>query len=267
MDDTKATRKGAPDGGLPAGMHVQLNFISGPDRGLVKKLWKRATVLGRADADITLSDDAASKQHLEISVGDKGLAVRDLGSTNGTMLNGVPVKRAAVHNLDELTIGETVIKVSILEDAAGAEPSADLIIEADPAGDTTRVRRDRVKSDPLAGPLPAEYRVSLEVMEGPDQGLRFELKNKATIVGRSGADLVLRDPDLSRKHFSIEFMAPNRVMIKDLRSTNGTSLNQKPITVAFLQHGDLIGAGNTVLKFSALRAAGGTQPKKPRESQ
>jgi pSer/pThr/pTyr-binding forkhead associated (FHA) protein len=255
--DIKTVEGGRRDEqGLPEGFHVQLSFTTGPDRGMVKRLWKLRTVLGRDEAaDITLSDHAASKQHLEILVQEKGLMVRDLGSTNGTRVNGTPINKAPLKNLDEIMVGDTTIKVAILEEASPlARPDSQIIIEEDPALKTTRPRPKKAGS-PVNGELPAGYVVTLEVVEGPDQGRRYTFKTKAAIIGRAGADLVLSDPEVSRKHASIEFLTPARALLKDLRSRNGTLLNNRPITVAYLKHGDLIGAGGSVIRFSAFTAA------------
>jgi pSer/pThr/pTyr-binding forkhead associated (FHA) protein len=180
--------------------------------------------------------------------------LRDMGSTNGTLLNGGQVWEASLGNLDELTIGETVIQVMILEEAKeGAEeesavPEADQEISS-PGTDTTRPQKARVEPDPLAEPLPGGVKAVLQVAGGPDAGTRFEIQRRATLIGRAGADLNLQDPDASRKHCSIEFIGRNKVILKDLRSRNGTCLNHRRITVANLKNGDAIQIGSTLLNF------------------
>jgi len=239
---------------LPAGFHVQLAFKTGPDRGLVKKLEKKDTVLGRSESDIIISDPAASKQHARISMENGELVIRDLNSTNGILLNGGRIWEAVLKNLDELTIGETVIQVTIIEEAdtgpkTEAEEPKDLIIESVPVTETTRPQPARLSADPMEGPLPAGVKAVLQVAAGPDAGLRFEIKNKVTLIGRAGADLTLQDLDVSRKHASIEFIAKDKVILKDLRSRNGTHLNQRRITVATLKNGDAFKVGATVINF------------------
>jgi hypothetical protein len=70
-------------------------------------------VLGRgAGCDILLAgDDSVSRRHAEIAVRAGECRVRDLGSYNGTLLNGSPVARARVKRGDVLTLGETEIRV------------------------------------------------------------------------------------------------------------------------------------------------------------
>ena len=70
-------------------------------------------VLGRAlDADILIGgDDAVSRRHAEIAVRAGVCQIRDLGSCNGTLLNGRLVDRARVKRGDVLVLGETEIRV------------------------------------------------------------------------------------------------------------------------------------------------------------
>ncbi|MEO8852069.1 MAG: DUF3662 and FHA domain-containing protein [Allobranchiibius sp.] len=70
------------------------------------------TVIGRDDeADIMLDDPGISRRHSEIRVTNDGphlvMTVSDLGSTNGTFLNGDPIDRAHLQDGDRITVGRT----------------------------------------------------------------------------------------------------------------------------------------------------------------
>jgi len=69
--------------------------------------------LGRShEADIQLSDTFVSSKHALFEVTDEGLAVEDLGSTNGTQVNREDVE--GLHLLrpgDEVQIGDTIFEV------------------------------------------------------------------------------------------------------------------------------------------------------------
>ncbi len=66
------------------------------------------TVLGRAEgADLVLADTGVSRRHAELLTSDAGTLVRDLGSTNGTWVNGVRVHEQLLHDGDHLTVGAT----------------------------------------------------------------------------------------------------------------------------------------------------------------
>lgn len=65
-------------------------------------------IVGRlAACDICLSDVNASREHAAFVRDPEGWAVEDLGSTNGTLLNGAPVDRAPLHDGDVIEIGLT----------------------------------------------------------------------------------------------------------------------------------------------------------------
>jgi hypothetical protein len=67
-----------------------------------------ATVLGRGeDVDIPLTDIGASRRHAELVVLDGRVELHDLGSTNGTLVNGQRVPSATLTDGDQITIGET----------------------------------------------------------------------------------------------------------------------------------------------------------------
>ena len=71
---------------------------------------KDAVTIGRLPAsDITIADPGASRSHAEVRATDDGYEVVDLGSTNGTMVNGRRVREQPLEDGDRITIGRTVI--------------------------------------------------------------------------------------------------------------------------------------------------------------
>lgn len=91
-------------------------------------------------------------------------------------------------------------------------------------------------------------KVSLEVVEGPHTGMRFDFENHDNfIVGRSPQAhfrLPQSDKTFSRFHFMVEVNPPFCRVI-DMASRNGTFLNGKPVSVASLADGDEIRGGET----------------------
>jgi len=99
---------------------------------------KSRTVIGRgSDADITVADSGTSRKHVEILWDGERAMVRDMQSTNGTLLNGRKVVEAALAPDSTVTIGRTDIVFRVVAQAAPPRPTQ-------PAADVTRAfdRRD-----------------------------------------------------------------------------------------------------------------------------
>lgn len=80
---------------------------TGPQAGLTYVLPGGETIVGRGpDVDIFLGDVTVSRHHARFVVDAEGLRVEDLGSTNGTYVNGRRVEAARLHPSDELLIGK-----------------------------------------------------------------------------------------------------------------------------------------------------------------
>jgi hypothetical protein len=68
--------------------------------------------IGRADEnDVVVADGRASRRHARIVADGDGLAIEDCGSSNGTFVDGVAVRRARLHPGATIVIGETVLDV------------------------------------------------------------------------------------------------------------------------------------------------------------
>ena len=77
------------------------------------------------------------------------------------------------------------------------------------------------------------------------------------VIGREGADMVVADPEVSRRHAAIRDHGGG-VAIEDLDSTNGTFVNERRIEgVVMLRDGDTVRIGNTVWRLRISAAAPG----------
>ncbi|MEV6166133.1 FHA domain-containing protein [Streptomyces sp. NPDC052052] len=101
----------APDDVVPARLHV----IAGPDAGGVHLLHGGKVRIGRsADADVPLDDPDVSRLHCTVTVSADGLvSVADLGSTNGTLLDGAEVRDRPVRLKPGalLRLGESTLRL------------------------------------------------------------------------------------------------------------------------------------------------------------
>jgi len=76
-----------------------------------------------------------------------------------------------------------------------------------------------------------------------------------TTIGREGCDIVLPDPEVSRRHAQVRTVGDDAA-IEDLGSTNGTFLNDRRVdAVTTLRTGDVLRFGNTVWHVQAPGAA------------
>jgi pSer/pThr/pTyr-binding forkhead associated (FHA) protein len=71
-------------------------------------------------ADFTIDDSGISRKHLEIVWDGRRAEARDLGSTNGSTLNGARLTRAALPNESVLQAGRTRMVFRVVAQAAGA---------------------------------------------------------------------------------------------------------------------------------------------------
>ncbi|MFI7338535.1 FHA domain-containing protein [Streptomyces sp. NPDC050085] len=112
------------------------------------------------------------------------------------------------------------------------------------------------------GPEPDGAAAQLHVVAGPDAGGVHLLHGGQIRIGRSAdADVPLDDPDVSRLHCAVTLAADGRVTVADLGSTNGTTVDGRPLgeRPVRLAPGALLRLGE-----SALRVAGAGDVTRPR---
>jgi adenylate cyclase len=98
-------------GGKP---QITLTVLAGPEQGQVFKIARPTSTLGRSNAcELVISDPLVSRQHCQILLGMGGISLRDLGSTNGTFLNGVRVTENPLRNQDVVSIGGTRLRFAV----------------------------------------------------------------------------------------------------------------------------------------------------------
>ncbi len=90
-----------------------LRFISGKYQGGEFPLRSnREIVIGRSsDLDMVLVEDMVSRKHATISTDDRAVSIQDLGSTNGTFVNGEKIRNVEIKEGDRILIGTSIIKL------------------------------------------------------------------------------------------------------------------------------------------------------------
>ncbi|MCE9577340.1 MAG: diguanylate cyclase [Deltaproteobacteria bacterium] len=88
-----------------------LIYPPGPDMGKRFPLNRNEIVLGRgADCDIQVDRDSVSRRHARVFRDGEAWMIEDLGSTNGSYVNDVPVQRSLLRDADFLKIGAAIFK-------------------------------------------------------------------------------------------------------------------------------------------------------------
>ncbi len=71
-------------------------------------------VIGRGrSADLILAEPTISRAHAAVGYATEGFFVQDLGSTNGTMVNGAKVQRTALKTGDVIQMGKLTLAVTL----------------------------------------------------------------------------------------------------------------------------------------------------------
>jgi predicted Zn finger-like uncharacterized protein len=136
--------------------------------------------------------------------------------------------------------------------AAPARSSADADTDTkrrrpdEPGGGGTITGKDLHKAGIVE--LPKDKRFSLAVIQGAATGQIFQITKTRTILGRSGADINLDDPEASRQHAAVDVLGDHAI-VRDLGSTNGTFMDIERIEQKVLNNQMEFRIGSHVLMF------------------
>ncbi len=217
----------------------QLRVTEGNARGTSLAV-EAELLIGRAapeEAGKLGDDPEISRRHARASRAANGqLTIEDLGSANGTFVNGERIDAPRALDLgDVVKMGQTLLQVT---DASGGVPEPTRLGAAVPAG------------------LEAEPDEQLLVVAGTAEGRRFTLDDEL-VIGRavSGEGRLADDPELSRRHARVFRDAGGALSIEDLGSANGTFVNGERVQESLLKVGDSIRVGETTMEVTGFEQA------------
>ena len=99
---------------IPDDLEAALRVVAGPDTGNTVRLKDPITIIGRDDdCHVTLDDPRVSNRHAMVYFAGGEFRVRDLDSTNGSLLNGSPLTEFAYQDGDDLRVGKSVVRLII----------------------------------------------------------------------------------------------------------------------------------------------------------
>jgi EmrB/QacA subfamily drug resistance transporter len=220
---------GRGDGSEPG----ELLVASGADEGLRIPVADNM-VLGRdAGADVVLEDPGGrlSRRHARIRLVDGAPVVEDLGSTNGTFVNGDRIEAARpLAGGDRIEVGDTTLEFV----AAPATPPS-------PDG--------RGNGAPTFAPPGADG--LLRIVSGTGAGSTAPVRGSATIGREPECDLQVLDGEVSRRHAKVT-IRDGAAVIDDLHSANGTYVDgERILEQRTLRPGDQIEIGEATIVLTS----------------
>ena len=88
---------------------AELLIIAGPGEGQVFEIGPRCVIGRHADCDIQVKDDTISRHHAVVTEEEGQYFIEDLGSSNGTFVNGREVRRAKLEHGDTMKLSHAVL--------------------------------------------------------------------------------------------------------------------------------------------------------------
>jgi predicted component of type VI protein secretion system len=141
-------------------MRIVLELLNGPHKGRKIRLAANQTItVGRTEwSDFVIpNDELLSGKHFALEADRETCVIRDLGSANGTCVNGAPSNLAALNNGDRIIAGESHFLVSIDGGLAHSSLSPTTAFEAPIA--EAALQHTAVPRQPAAPPTSAEVTV------------------------------------------------------------------------------------------------------------
>jgi len=131
----------------------QFFMRSGPNTGKVYPLEEPEIIIGRdANNGVAINDAEVSRKHAKLSLHGSAYVIQDLGSTNGTFINGQRITDSQVLKPgDTVTLGENIV----LMYGAAIDPNATVVASAQTPRMVEPVRRPAPTKPPAPIPAPA----------------------------------------------------------------------------------------------------------------
>jgi pSer/pThr/pTyr-binding forkhead associated (FHA) protein len=163
---------------------------------------ERVTIGRKPHNDIQIDNLAVSGEHALIVTILNDSFLEDLGSTNGTLVNGNPVKKHILQTNDVVEIGKYKLKY-VNETSAGQATVADfektMVLRAPmPKGmgdtqinPTSTTTQSRPQQSVITAPKPPEKLAAIQILTGSSAGKELELTKNLTTLGKPGVQVAV----------------------------------------------------------------------------
>ncbi len=178
--------------------------------------------VGRLNADILLPDPSVSRSHARITVQNGTVTLEDVGSTNGTFVNGqklAPQTPITLTDGAEITFAGVKMTLRLPGKPAPAPAAEATLVASAPVTETVTVGEEEAGGESA----PAEEEAQVVAYWCSDDGsMRVPLSPGMYTIGRRPTNhIVMSDPYVSGNH-AILLVEPDLIHIEDVGSTNGT---------------------------------------------
>ena len=231
---------------MPLRLNVRMEIPGKDAREFLYEFDQAEVTLGRDSRnDIQIPLTTVSRTHARIVHQDGEFFIEDLRSTHGTLHNHKPLGQGGKRLLRDGDV------VQIMHFKIAYQRVAQKPVEFASSEKTEQLAR-RMVQEVLSSMGEATEQPYLRVMNGPDEGKRFDLSEAIAevVIGRaSDCDLVINDANISRRHALVR-KDWGGITIEDLGSKNGVVINDgKTEGATALQDSDEIMLGAVRLTF------------------
>jgi pSer/pThr/pTyr-binding forkhead associated (FHA) protein len=215
--------------------------IQDGDPALEFELNKTRVSIGRGmTSDITLQDARVSRDHARLDCGPAGCTLVDLGSSNGTRVNGLPVEKHTLAPGDTIILGGSTLR---FERAALSETPQATVIDSLVDFEATMAQ----EIVPMVLNETSQPRLVVFTDERTWEVPLGQVE-RLTIGRAAENDLMLEQARVSRRHAEVR-RTGDFFTFKDLGSTNGSWLRDQALQEIVLQDGDMLRLGAARLVF------------------
>lgn len=187
------------------------------------------TIGRRSDNDLVLDDAAVSGRHAALVRMDDDVIIEDLGSTNGTTVNGRTVSKQLLSVGDEIGVGRHTLRLQLDYGSSDSAPDATV----------------KLSSSSRAAPVEGDAAMPLGMLRiesGPQAGREIALEKPLVQIGKPGVQLAA----ITRRNDGYFIVNAGRE-----RSTRPAMLNDKPVgnLAIRLHNGDILEIGGARMTF------------------
>jgi len=229
----------APAPPAPARAHLAAYLLYVDDDGSdgearIERDQEPVTIGRREGATIKVHNPSVSGKHCTVGWKDEEIEVRDLGSSNGTFINGERVRRGVLNDGDVLRCGRFELRMSFVEHKDIAQA------EYEEWGDDW--------GDDELDPGQPNYYIVFRDNRNQLTAVTMGEREKRLAVGSKGCEISLENRSVEAEHCEFEW-DDGVLIVKDLDSESGTFSNDEPVEGdETLRNGDVVVVGRARLR-------------------